>query len=310
MNEYARKVEFTSELFYQNNIDFPGDREVKDDLEKISYRKDSTVRFWYNDIPAPFAPHRHVALEIIIPIENWYKVSSQTETFVVQPGEVLIIPPNEVHRLEAPSSGKRFVYLVDISDMTQMQGFAGIRPLLTRFIHITSETYPRVYNEVMKLLTEMRESYFSSRDFYELTIHANMFKLFVVLGQDHLKSTNAFTGLSEITRKEYMHRFNDVLNYINERYADDLSLEHVAEHCGFSKFHFSRLFKKYTNTTFYDYLTYKRIQAAEELLADADLTITEVALRTGFPSISTFNRTFKRRKNCAPREYRTLCRKN
>ena len=87
-------------------------------------------------------------------------------------------------------------------------------------------------------------------------------------------------------------------------------MEMVDEHSGFSKLHFSRLFKKYTNTTFYDYLILKRIQAAEQLLADADLSITEVALRTGFSSISTFNRTFKRKKNCTPREYRSMCRKN
>ena len=44
------------------------------------------------------------------------------------------------------------------------------------------------------------------------------------------------------------------------------------------------------------------------LLESPDLSVTEVALRTGFSSISTFNRTFKRKKNCTPREYRVMCR--
>lgn len=46
------------------------------------------------------------------------------------------------------------------------------------------------------------------------------------------------------------------------------------------------------------------------LLLNPDLTITEIALQSGFSSLSTFNRTFKRTKNCTPTEYRDLCSKS
>ena len=95
------------------------------------------------------------------------------------------------------------------------------------------------------------------------------------------------------------------MDYIDEHYMEDLNLEDIAESIGFSKFHFSRLFKQYTNFTFCDYLCYRRIKVAEELLAMPDLSITEVALQAGFPSISTFNRLFKQHKNCTPSEYRS-----
>lgn len=95
------------------------------------------------------------------------------------------------------------------------------------------------------------------------------------------------------------------MTYIDTHYTENLDLETVAKSVGFSKYHFSRLFKQYTNFTFGDYLCYRRIKAAEELLANPDLSITEVAIQAGFPSISTFNRLFKQHKNCTPSEYRS-----
>ena len=296
--------------FYRKNSDFPGYRDVRENVELINFQKDSGVRIWYNNLPIPFGFHRHTALEIIIPIEGWYDIYSQTECYHLNKGDILIIPSLEIHRIEAPREGSRFIYLLDIGNISDAHAFIGLKPLLTKFIHITSESHPQVYDEIHELFADMRNEYFSSSDFYELNIFSDIYKVFALLGRDYLKKNGAFVGLSQITRKEYLNRFNSVLSYINDYYSEDLTLEMVAEHCGFSKFHFSRLFKKYTGTTFYDYLILKRLQAAEQMLADADLSITEVALRTGFSSISTFNRTFKRKKNCTPREYRLMCRKN
>ena len=83
-------------------------------------------------------------------------------------------------------------------------------------------------------------------------------------------------------------------------------MEEAANIACFSKFYFTRLFKQYTNQTFYDYLSTKRIKAAEQMLIIPNLPITEISLKAGFSSLSSFNRTFKRLKGCSPSEYRSL----
>ena len=103
-----------------------------------------------------------------------------------------------------------------------------------------------------------------------------------------------------------MSKFGNLLEYIDTHYTEDLTLEDMADIIGFSKYHFSRLFKQYTNFTFCDYLKHRRIQAAEMLLEQPEYSITEVALQAGFPSISTFNRIFKEYKNCTPTEFRNM----
>jgi len=80
----------------------------------------------------------------------------------------------------------------------------------------------------------------------------------------------------------------------------------VADITGFSKYHFTRLFKQFTNISFYKYLNQKRIANAETLLINPDMSITEVALHSGYTSLSAFIRMFKLIKNCTPTEFRHM----
>ena len=111
---------------------------------------------------------------------------------------------------------------------------------------------------------------------------------FILYGRNHLNNVQLFPNVRIYKQQEYLQKFNDVLDYIDAHYAEDLTLDAVASYSGFSKYHFTRLFKQYANTTFYDYLSYKRIKVAEQLLTEPELSITEIAFRSGFSSISTF----------------------
>ncbi len=83
-----------------------------------------------------------------------------------------------------------------------------------------------------------------------------------------------------------------------------ITLEDAAENIGFSKYYFSRLFKQYTQYTFCDYLTSRRIRAAKEMLSNLEYSILDIAMSTGFASIYTFNRVFKESENCTPSAFR------
>ena len=73
-----------------------------------------------------------------------------------------------------------------------------------------------------------------------------------------------------------------------------------------SKFYFSRLFKQFTNVSFYKYVNQKRIEKAAEMLTEPNISITNVALSCGFESLSSFIRMFKIVKGCTPTEFRNM----
>ena len=103
-----------------------------------------------------------------------------------------------------------------------------------------------------------------------------------------------------------MEKFLFVTNYINEHFTENLTLEQAASLAGFSKYHFTRLFRQYAGTSFYKYLNQKRITHAKNLLLDPDLSVTDVAMQSGFTSISAFLRMFHLVTNCTPTEFRKM----
>ena len=108
-----------------------------------------------------------------------------------------------------------------------------------------------------------------------------------------------------ITHSEIYNKFVRVLTYIENNYSEDMDLESVAKTAGFSKYHFSRLFKQYTDSTFYDYLCSKRILEAKKLLL-TNTPVTDVAFQVGFNNLTTFCRCFKKYSGCSPTQYKNM----
>ena len=98
-----------------------------------------------------------------------------------------------------------------------------------------------------------------------------------------------------------------VTDYIkNNLTADDLSQAAMAEMAGISKDYFSRIFKNVTGMNYSKWLNTVRLEKATELLSQNDMTLTEVAMLSGFQSIPSFNRVFRTEKGMTPGEYRNL----
>lgn len=291
-------------LNYNINNDYSGIRTMHSIQEFVEYHGENAVRIWYNDINANYDTHWHTALEIIVPMENWYDATIDDHDFHVLPGEILIIPSGALHSLKAPENGSRFIFLFDVASIATLHGFSQIEALFTPPQCISKATHPQIYDDVYRLLMQMKDEYFGEKEYAEISIFSLLLNLFVIIGTNHLNNLNFFSSMRPSKQKTYTNKFNTVMEYIDTHYMYDLCLDDVAAAADFSKFHFSRLFKQYTGFTFCDYIRHRKIRAAEELLNQSDLTVTEIAMQSGFVSLSTFNRVFRQLKHCSPTEYR------
>jgi AraC family transcriptional regulator len=84
----------------------------------------------------------------------------------------------------------------------------------------------------------------------------------------------------------------------------DLSLKELAAASYLSPFHFARLFKKLTGSTPHNYLAGIRATRAQVLLADTELSVSEIAVRVGYLSASHFTKAFRVATGTTPREFR------
>lgn len=107
-------------------------------------------------------------------------------------------------------------------------------------------------------------------------------------------------------KEQLSHRLKQlkqVLGYIEEHYAEEITLETLASIAGMNPKYFCRFFRQITQRTPINYLNYYRIECAREQLLTTDTTITEVALNCGFNDISYFIKIFKKYMGITPKQY-------
>ena len=104
--------------------------------------------------------------------------------------------------------------------------------------------------------------------------------------------------------KDYTGIAENTITYINEHFAEDISIDMLAERVGISPFHFIRSFKKETGFTPHEYIINTRMNSARYLLKNTKLPIKDICFRTGFSGESVFCSAFKKKHNITPSEYR------
>ncbi len=273
--------------------------------ETVNYKKNMQLQLYNNDEAENYPPHWHTPFELIMPVENGYHAVCGDKDFPLREGDVLIICPGIVHELFAPPAGERIIFQPSLAQIS-IKELDLIISMISPAILITPEHYPQIHGQVRRLMLDIREEYMQPPLYAESSIYSKFMQILVLVGRCHAEIAKQHFDAKNDKQKEYMDKFLFICNYINEHYTEQLTLEEVASLAGFSKYHFTRLFKQYADTSFYKYLNQKRIAHAKNLLINKDLSVLEVALQCGFSNLSSFLRMFKQLTGCTPTELRRM----
>ncbi|WP_044171499.1 helix-turn-helix domain-containing protein [Flectobacillus major] len=112
------------------------------------------------------------------------------------------------------------------------------------------------------------------------------------------------TSFSNESLSYNSRRIEKAFEYMQANYDKNITLEEMSKLVGMTEVSFSRFIKKRTGKTFIDSLNEIRIGHASRLLIDTTHTIAEISYQTGFNNLSYFNRIFKARNGCTPKEFR------
>ena len=118
-----------------------------------------------------------------------------------------------------------------------------------------------------------------------------------------------YIGESQVTINEMRdthknHIFSTARQYIHKHYNESITLSDIAEASSVSETHLIRIFNKYAQTTPINYLWDLRITQALELLHRTGLSISEIAMQTGFKTSYHFSRRIREKTGCTPTEFR------
>ncbi|MBQ9644208.1 MAG: helix-turn-helix domain-containing protein [Lachnospiraceae bacterium] len=280
-------------------------RTVTDSVEEVDFVPGTHVRIWYNNQLDPYAMHHHAAVEIVVCMENTYSTIAGNQLYHLNASDILIIPPHVPHRHLGGIEGARFICLFDLSPLNAFEEFRALTSMMLDPIYLTRKSSPSLYLRVYESMMRIVDNYFSTQSTWEMSIYAELLNVFAGIGKERLSDSDNFSPAGSTHFQANYDKFSGLMLYLDEHYAEDISLEQAAELVGFSKFHFSRLFKEYAGTTFYDHLVRRRVRAAQELLSTS-MSITEITFRTGWGSLTSFSRSFRKYTGMSPSEYRAL----
>jgi AraC-like DNA-binding protein len=112
------------------------------------------------------------------------------------------------------------------------------------------------------------------------------------------------SSFSDFHQPTNSRRVEKAFEYLNNNYDKPISLKEIAKLVNMTEVSFSRFIKKRTGNTYIDTLNEIRLGHASRMLIDTTHSIAEISFNCGFNNISNFNRLFKKKKNCTPKEFR------
>ena len=281
-------------------------RESFSSLRQIEHHNNAVVRLYDNTQADDYPAHWNNAFEIIMPVENRYTVCVSDVFYELYEGEVMVIPAGSVHEIFAPENGRRYILMVDQKLFFAVEGLSAVQHCFYPCVHLRHDLHGEFLAEVRECLERVIDEC-RGKDYFSLAaLQLWMNMAFVKIARRLFQGEKGGSAPGSHRHQQTLAMFLDVCTYISIHCAQKLTLERVAAYSGYSKYHFARMFKAYSGMSFYDFFLRQRVLLCERLLSDFTLSVTEVALRSGFGSIATFNRIFKQYEKMTPTEYRRL----
>lgn len=261
-------------------------------------------------LPGSYAmPAMEVALDhysICYHVSGDRKWFSYEKVEIMHPGDIGLGMTHVYHRNLPMSDAPYNRYLIKFRkealqptiDLIGEQVFE--RMYFNHICRFTKESQAKIHS----LFQEMLEEYERNSPFSQFILKGMLARLFLTIYEEKLPDSNEDAILPTF----YDERIHNAIMYIEEHLSEELSLAELADHVSLSAPYFSKLFKDVLGTSLSEYITNARLQQAQILLGQTDLSIEKIAEKVGFANGNYFCNVFKKRYGVAPSEFRRSAR--
>lgn len=249
-----------------------------------------------------FPVHWHDELEIIYIKQGALQITINGQDYQGTAGSIFLVNPRELHLMGSSDLSVAYYTLLFPLEFISFQSRDELETTLLQplrsgqliFEHEISDT--TLKNKLCSILDEITAI---NRE----TSSMKQLKTRILLLQ-FLQQIVEYPSLIVPASGSKTDMQKELLVYIQQHYTDKITLQDLAEHFHLSEKYISRYFKEHFYLTFSDYVNHLRLTHAKKLLETTELSVTEIALCSGFPNVSYFIRTFKTCYEKPPLKYR------
>lgn len=242
------------------------------------------LRF-YKGRTGSFPAHLHNEIEMKCMMEGTQYAYCDGEKYLLKPGDVFIACPNQIHGFGTTGEECRAYVLIVKPSVLGETG---------RFLQENIPTKP-VWNgilddTILQMCGICHQEHSAHKD--PTLVYSLLGCLLQMLFRKMTFDTQSAQEQGSVRR---------ILQYCAEHYKENIRLEDLAEHVFLSKSHVSHIFSEKLKMSFPDYINTLRTAEAAKLLTQGGYTVSEVSELSGFGTIRSFNRAFRKQYGISPR---------
>lgn len=208
----------------------------------------------------------------------------------VRPGDLIVVSPVDLHSIALPEESLQHI-TVHFNEMYLTETAKRIIACLPRTSLHFPPTDRRALNEIFAYLAAIERRPLPQK---EQIIKNRIEAILLYCVQNTAAAVPGSYG------------FLAAVDYIDQHFRTDVTLQAAAKQAGLSANAFSARFHKVMGITFQEYLIKKRLAWAHAMLKSTDLSVSQIALESGFHSHSHFTRSFQKRYGKSPAEARQV----
>ena len=245
--------------------------------------------------------HWHEDLQFIYVLGGEIEVKTLDNSSLLKSGEGIFINKNVVHLVmkNGRCHYNSFIFpkhFLEFYIGSPAKGFVDsiVDSNITTILFKESDSASK---SILKLLFELTEFEKNKDEFYTYEVLCKLSCIWLEL----CRRVGALIVHGNAANEKRMRQF---LDYIENNYSNNITLEELAKSANVSKSECLRSFKSTLQTTPYKYLIEYRLSKAADLLKSTDETIGNIATLVGIEQSSHFGKLFKEKTGMSPREYR------
>lgn len=247
--------------------------------------------------------HYHPECELMLVKSGKLDIDLSDETYTLQAGDVVILGNSQLHRDR--NTGGFLDYIVlqfdlntffDQSTIPYLQYFNETKVPLSTMNYVFREN-PQANEEAAECIRQILQEAIAKESGYELAVNLLIKKLLLILIRNDTRGL-----LADQDRVERI-RLKPVLDYVETNIDDRIAVEDACKLANMSYYYFVKFFKKIMGLSFTEYVNFRKIKRAEQLLLTRDMSVTEVGDQIGMANMAHFYKMFKRFNGCSPKEF-------
>lgn len=276
--------------------------ETQEDNISCSYKEepiDSKIRFL----------HCHDGYEVLMMKRGNVDMQIEDRMITLQPGDIVLIPPYVFHFARQQSTDTYCRVVLNMKEaliqslIASNESYRHITDVFYQtpdyHIHVNGSTL----RQLIDLACALEAASGSKADAYGATILSKSLLSIILVILNRQAAASSVAPILPQTQAPSMPKVvTDVIHYVDQNLAGDLSVSGIAESVHLNSVYLTRRFRQYSGLSLQQYIIEKRLAEAKRMLRNGQ-SPTEVCYACGFNNYSNFSRTFTNHVKISPRQY-------